>query len=95
MMYGGFQSFGQGPGREFLMYGHLGWLEFLPFIFNIIFYIILITLAVIFLRKYGAKVREQQKFNDPALRVLRERYAHGEIDSEEFQRRRHDLEIRT
>lgn len=78
-----------GPG--FMANGQTGWMGFLPLACHLIFMIIIIVLAVIFWKRHGTKVRRIQKQNDPALLILRERYAQGEIDTEEFDRRKQDL----
>ena len=80
-----------GYGWGFMANGHAGWLGFLPLACHLIFMIIIIVLAVIFLKRHGVKVRKLQKQNDPALLILRERYAQGQIDTEEFNARKQDL----
>ena len=90
MMYGsglGMRGFGHG----FMANGQNGWMGFLLPACHLIFLIGIIVLAVILLRRYGSKWRMMQKQNDPALLILRERYALGEIDTEEFNRRKQDL----
>ena len=90
MMYGSghlMRGFGQG----FMAYGNNGWMGLIPLICHLIFMIVVIVIAVIFLRRYRSRVRTIQKQNDPALLILRERYAQGEIDTEEFERRKQDL----
>ena len=86
---GGNAMRGVAPGL--MAYGHTGWLGWLPFVCHLIFMIIIIVIAVVCLKRHGKKVRAMQKQNDPALLVLRQRYAQGEIDSEEFNRRKQDL----
>ncbi|WP_083642662.1 SHOCT domain-containing protein [Desulfosporosinus metallidurans] len=89
MMHGGgnvMRGFGQG----YMTYGH-GWMGFLPLVSHLIFFIVVVVLAVIFMRRHGAKIRTNQTQNDPALKILRERYAQGEIDTEEFNQRKQDL----
>ena len=96
MMHGGgnvMRGFGQGYmpyGQGYMLNGH-GWMGFLPLAAHLIFFIVVLVLAVIFMRRHGAKIRTSQTQNDPALKILRERYAQGEIDTEEFNQRKHDL----
>jgi len=89
MRGGGTMMQGFGPG--FMANGHTGWLGFLPLACHLIFMVIIIVSAVICLKRHGKKVRAMQKLNDPALLILRERYALGEIDTEDFERRKQDL----
>ena len=86
---GGNVMHGFGPG--FMANGQAGWLGLLPLACHLIFMIIIIVLAIVFWKRHAAKVRVMQKQNDPALLILRERYAQGEIDTEEFNRRKEDL----
>ena len=86
---GGSVMHGFGPG--FMANGHAGWWGFLPLACHLIFMMIIIVVAVVFLKRHGAKVRKLQKQNDPALLILRERYAQGQIDTEEFNARKQDL----
>ena len=88
-MHGGNIIRGYGHGMIFNNYS--GWYGLIPMIAHLIFIIVLILFAVIFLRRHGSKIRAYRKQNDPALKILRERYAIGEIDTEEFQRRNKDL----
>jgi putative membrane protein len=81
----------RGFNSGFMAYGHNGWLGLIPFACHLIFLIIIIVLVVLIMKRHGKKVREIQKQNDPALLVLRERYARGEIDAEEYNRRKQDL----
>jgi putative membrane protein len=90
MMYGS-RHVVRGFGHGFIANGQNGWMGLLPLACHLIFWIGIIVLAVILLRRYGSKVRMMQKQNNPALLILRERYALGEIDTEEFNRRKQDL----
>ena len=88
---GGNVIHGFGPG--FMENGQTGWLGLLPLAFHLLFMIIIIVVAVILLKRHGKKVRAFQKQNDPALLILRERYAQGVIDTEDFERRNQDLAL--
>lgn len=92
MIYGGngMRGFSYGFGHGY-MNGNGGWMGFLPLALHLIFFIVIILLAVILLRRHSSKVRMFQKQNDPALKILRERYAQGEINTEEYNQRKHDL----
>ena len=81
----------RGFGRGYMENGQYGWAGFLPIAAHLIFLIVIVVLAVILLRRHSSKVRMLQKQNDPALLILRERYAQGEIQTEEFNQRKQDL----
>jgi len=81
----------RGFGHGFMANGQNGWMGLLPLACQLIFLIGIIVLAVILLRRHGSKVRMVRKQNDPALLILRERYALGEIETEEFNQRKQDL----
>jgi len=81
----------RGYGQGFIVNGQNGWMGLLPMVCHLIFFIVIIVIAVILLRRHGSKVRLLQKQNDPALLILRERYALGEIDTDDFNARKQDL----
>jgi putative membrane protein len=81
----------RGYGYGFMANGQNGWMGLLLLAGHLIFLIGIIVLTVILLRRHGSKVRMMQKQNDPALLILRERYALGEIETEEFNVRKQDL----
>jgi len=81
----------RGFGHGLPAIGQNGWMGFIPLAVHLIFFIIVVVLAVIFLRRHAARVRIIAKQNDPALKILRERYALGEIDTEDFNRKNQDL----
>ncbi len=59
-----------------------------------LFWILLIVL-ILWLVKTGMNSSESQRGKGKsALEILQERYARGEIDHDEFERMRKDLEIR-
>ncbi|AGA68886.1 putative membrane protein (DUF2078) [Desulfitobacterium dichloroeliminans LMG P-21439] len=59
---------------------------------NLIFWILLVALIVYLFRKLGTGFRKPAfAGRDDALSILRERFARGEIDSEEYERRKQDL----
>lgn len=78
-------------GHGFMNNGYHGGMGLIPFVCHLIFLIGIIVLVVVLLRRHGSKVRMLQKQNDPALLILRERYALGEIETEEFNQRKQDL----
>lgn len=55
-------------------------------LFGSLFWIALLVLIVVAIMRLWPQGRE-----DEALSLLRQRYARGEIDSEEFEKRRRDL----
>lgn len=83
----------RGFGNHFSAIGHTGWMSFIPMAVHLVFWIVVIIVALILFRRHGAKIHKMHKENDPALKILRERYALGEIETEEFERRKQDLTI--
>lgn len=58
-----------------------------------IFWIAVIVLIIFFLKPYfGRKSENTDRTDGSALDVLKERYARGEIDRDEFAQKRRDLE---
>jgi len=78
-----------GPGMMNWGYG-AGWLIG---IFNIVFWLVLIIAIVYFIKWLSASSRQggYEKRGDSALEILRERYAQGEIDKDEFEEKKKTL----
>ncbi|GAB6151472.1 SHOCT domain-containing protein [Desulfosporosinus burensis] len=59
---------------------------------QLLFWIVLIALIIYLFRRIGSRVHTRGfTGQDPALDVLNERYARGEIDLEEYQKRKKEL----
>ncbi len=81
--YWGGMGYGMGWG------GHMvGWL------FMLLFWVLIIVVTVAAVRWLtgGTAMRDGKSSPQSAVDILRERYARGEIDREEFQQRKRDLE---
>ncbi len=63
---------------------------FLGTIFMVLFWVMII-LAVVYLVKYFGQGQDGKKEKTP-MDILKERYAKGEIDKDEFEKRKSDLE---
>lgn len=64
----------------------------LHLIFGVLFFIILVALAVILVRvALGGGRRRWMMMRDSALETLKDRYAKGEIDKKEFEEKKKDL----
>jgi len=78
------------------MMGGMGWAGM---IFQIVFWIVLLVVLGLLIRwlLQGSGNREPGRGNPPsdggnrALEILKERYARGEIDKEEFEQKKRDL----
>ena len=79
------------------MMGGMGWMGM---IFQILFWILLLVLLVLLIRwlLQGPEDRERGRGSPApgddrgrALEILKERYARGEIDKEEFEQKKRDL----
>jgi putative membrane protein len=75
-----------GPG------GGLWWMGAGSMLVHLIFWGIVIYLIIRFANKYFNKTHETKVKENSAMAILRERYARGEIDAEEFQKKKADLE---
>ncbi|MZQ74945.1 MAG: hypothetical protein GT589_02170 [Peptoclostridium sp.] len=74
-------------------YGHdFWWMGFTPMIINLIFWGVVIFIAVKLLNNYLNRVDASKSKEDSAMAILRERYAKGEIDDEEFKKKKSELE---
>lgn len=77
-----------------LGFGHMAGFGF-GWIFSIIFWVIIIWAIVAFIgmmSKHGEHWHMREK-EDSAMEILRQRYAKGEINKEEFEQRKKDLMV--
>ncbi|MDI6877898.1 MAG: SHOCT domain-containing protein [Desulfitobacteriaceae bacterium] len=87
--YGGYSGYGNG----LLGNGNYWWMGLIGMALQLAFWIALIVIGVKLFRNYSSRttVGHYTRDNNP-LDILRERYARGEIDAEEYQRRKNDLQ---
>ncbi|HEX5350079.1 MAG TPA: SHOCT domain-containing protein [Trichococcus sp.] len=80
-----------GAVNEFFAEGYW-WVGLLSMVLYLLFWAIVIVFAVKLFKKYfaGREIPPKTK-EDSALKILRERYARGEIDVEEFKQKKSDL----
>lgn len=80
-----------GAVSEFLAEGQW-WIGLLSMAMYLVFWAVVIIFAVRLFKKYFAdKAAPPGPEEDSALTILRERYARGEIDAEEFKQKKSDL----
>lgn len=76
-----------------MMHG-FGWGPEFGWIFMILFWgLVIIGIAAIARRFLEGRSWRPQPRERTALDILQERYARGEIDREEFEQKRHDLQL--
>ena len=70
-----------------------GWMGLIGMAIQLIFWIALILLGVYLFRHFVRPGGSSSSFvrNDTSLDILRERYARGEVDLEEYQKRKEEL----
>ncbi|MGA9519725.1 MAG: SHOCT domain-containing protein [Trichococcus sp.] len=80
-----------GAVSEFFAEGYW-WVGLLSMVLYLFFWAVVIVFAVKLFKKYFADREIPPKIKeDSALTILRERYARGEIDAEEFKQKKSDL----
>ena len=74
-------------------YGPMGWGCFMMILASLFWIAVLALIVVVIMRLWPGSGTFQSSVarEDEALSILRQRYARGEIDSEEFERKRRDL----
>lgn len=82
---------GYGYGNGLVGNGNYWWMGLIGMALQLIFWIALIVIGVKLFRNYSTKTPVSHYIQDNSMNILRERYAKGEIDSEEYQRRKDDL----
>jgi len=80
-----------GPSSQYLTGDNFWCLGLVSMAMYLLFWAIAIIIAVYLFKKYYVKTVPPQNNADTAMRILRERYAKGEIDAEEYQQKKADL----
>ncbi|MBP1918777.1 SHOCT domain-containing protein [Youngiibacter multivorans] len=81
-----------GPSSQLFQEGESWWLGLASMAMYLLFWAVVIVIAVKMFKKYIVRTDYPKNRNDNAMSILRERYAKGEIDAEEFKRIKADLE---
>ncbi len=81
-----------GPGSNFMTQANYGWMGVASMVIHLLVWVVVIYFAVKIINKYLQKENGSKVKEDTAMTILRERYARGEIESEEFMRRKAELE---
>lgn len=82
-----------GPEAGYMMQGNFWWMGIISTVVHLIFWAIVIYIGYKLFVKYFAKPSQIQATpEDAAMNILRERFAKGEIDAEEFEQRKSVLE---
>jgi putative membrane protein len=80
-----------GPSSQFLQEGNFWWLGLASMAMYLLFWAIVIIIAVKIIKKYFINADRPKAKEDTAMIFLRERYAKGEINAEEFKQMKADL----
>jgi putative membrane protein len=81
-----------GPRGGFILNAGMGLFGLIFMIVKLIIFVVLIAIAIRLFKKYYTRVETSKVMEDSAMAILRERFAKGEIDTEEFQKRKAELE---
>lgn len=81
-----------GPSSQLLQAGNYWWIGLASMAMYLLFWAVVIVIAIKFFKKYCLKVKKSKSIEDDAISIIRERYAKGEIDAEEFKKMKADLE---
>lgn len=81
-----------GPSSQLFQEGESSWLGLASMAMYLLFWAVVVFIAVGMFKKYFTGVDYPKKREDNAMSILRERYAKGEIDAEEFKQKKTDLE---
>jgi putative membrane protein len=81
-----------GPSSMFLTQDTAWWVGLLSMAMYLLFWGVVIIIAARMAKKYLAGGSLTRHKDDTAMTILRERYARGEIEIEEFMRKKEDLE---
>ena len=71
--------------------GNYWWMGLIGMAVQLVFWVALIVIGINLFRSYRSRTQVGHYSQNSALDILRERYAKGEIDSEEYNRRKQDL----
>ncbi|UWG99148.1 SHOCT domain-containing protein [Dehalobacter sp. DCM] len=92
-MRGFMHNFDNGYG--YMMSGDYWWMGIIMMVVHLLFWGVVIYLVYRLIKHYVSKPIRQTESKDSAMDILRERYAKGEIDSDEFNVRRNELLARS
>lgn len=81
-----------GPSSQLFQEGESSWLGLASMAMYLLFWAVVVFIAAKMFKKYFTGVDYPKKREDNAMSILRERYAKGEIDAEEFKQKKTDLE---
>ena len=89
---GGWGNMMGGWGNGSYGYGGYGWMGIMGIIMPILFIVVIILLGIYLFRRNTSPHTFGLRGHNSPLDILRERYARGEIDSAEYEKRKQDLE---
>ncbi len=81
-----------GPNSQILSAGSYWWIGLASMAMYLIFWAVVMVIALKVFRRYFLQADIFKNKRDDALSILRERYAKGEIDAEEYHNKKEDLE---
>lgn len=81
-----------GAGIELTQDSNMWWLNLISMAMYLFFWAVVIIIAFKLYRKHIKNPNNERTKEDSAIQILRVRYAKGEIDSEEFNKIKSDLD---
>jgi putative membrane protein len=80
-----------GPSSQLLQEGSFWWVGLVSMATYLLFWAIVTIIAIRIFKKYFVNANRLKAKEDTAMTILRERYAKGEINAEEFKQMKADL----
>ncbi len=81
-----------GPSSQIFLQGYSWWPGLVSMVMYLLFWSIVVVIAIKLVNRYLITTKDSDNRQDAAMQILRERYAKGEIDAEEFRHKKADLE---